>query len=151
MPASRWLSCCPDVARIALIWVIILISLIADISADRPHRLNAVTVNSWPLWLELLLTMICGSKRSQRIKIDERYMEETFFRHCSGLNQILDCQLRQFFDEALLNCSPDLIQNCCHSQIYGPSLSKSFNKVQIYGLVWKCLNLLLYMSYICSF
>ena len=50
MPASRWLSCCTDVARIALIWVIIiLISLIADISADRPHRLNAVTVNSWPL------------------------------------------------------------------------------------------------------
>ena len=73
MSASRWLSCCPDVARIALIWVIILISLIADISAYRPHRLNAVTVNSCRLWLALLLTMICGSKRSQRIKIDERW------------------------------------------------------------------------------
>ena len=34
--------------------------------------------------------------RSEGIKIDERYMEETFYRHCSGLNWILDCQLRQF-------------------------------------------------------
>ena len=150
MPASRWLSCCPDVARIALIWVIILILLIADISADRPNRLNALTVNSWPLWLELLLTMICGSKRSQRIKIDERYMEETFYRHCSGLKQIFDCQTSSL-DKAVLHCSPDLIQNCCNSQIYGPGLSKSFYKVQIYGLVWKCLNFLLYVHVICSF
>ena len=120
----------------------------------------------WLYWFRWLLTFLlighidsmlwrltaaaCGSHCCWRWFADPRdgrCMDETFYRHCSGLNWIFDCQLRLFFDEALLNCSPDLIQNCCHS-LYGPSLSKKINKVQIYGLVWKCLIFLLYMPYV---